>query len=104
METKRKPFSDEELQFMRENSTKMTAVEIAAALGRPYVSVSHKLRDMGLPRKYARWRKTDKWTGCNETCPDFCPYDDCMMPGRYAAIGYKRDFEELFDNERQDDD
>lgn len=95
MNTKR--FTAAEIDFLRENSAKLTTTELAAALGRPYISISQKLRDMGLPRKLcAQGRKTDKWTGCNKTCPDFCPYDDCRMPVDEAAINYREDFKELF--------
>jgi len=25
------------------------------------------------------------WSGCPETCPDYCPYADCTMPPEIAA-------------------
>lgn len=26
------------------------------------------------------------WHGCQETCPDYCPYDECLMPAYLAGI------------------
>lgn len=26
------------------------------------------------------------WHGCEETCPDYCPYEDCMMPQDIAIL------------------
>lgn len=26
------------------------------------------------------------WHGCEETCPDYCPYGECLMPAYLAGI------------------
>lgn len=26
------------------------------------------------------------WHGCQETCPDYCPYGECLMPAYLAGI------------------
>lgn len=26
------------------------------------------------------------WQGCQETCPDYCPYGECLMPAYLAGI------------------
>ena len=26
------------------------------------------------------------WHGCDETCPDYCPYGECLMPAYLAGI------------------
>lgn len=29
--------------------------------------------------------KPTQWMGCNQTCPDYCPYDECLMPATECA-------------------
>lgn len=32
-------------------------------------------------RQRANYRpRREKWQGCEETCPEYCPYKDCMRP------------------------
>lgn len=32
------------------------------------------------PIKGANNGRLKIWRGCNETCPDFCPYEECEKP------------------------
>ena len=95
-----KPFTDEELKFIRENSAGMFVDEIAAALNRPYASVIRRIHEEKLPmRRKISGPRGPQWRGCNKTCPDFCPYEDCMMPTYMAAENIEEDFKlkELFE-------
>lgn len=79
----------------------MTISELADELGRPYSSVAHKLLTMGIQAKpVAHEAPPQEWWGCEKTCPDYCPYKDCKMPTKFAAIGYREDFKELFEDDK----
>lgn len=96
-----KPFTQEEVDFLRRNSADMTTSELAKRLDRPCISVAQKVKTMGLPRKVgAQGPYGNKWKGCDKTCPDYCPYPDCRMPAYEAAINYREDFhfKEFFDD------
>lgn len=36
-------------------------------------------------------KSKEKWHGCEETCPDYCPYSDCLKPYQDLVYtnGYK---------------
>lgn len=75
----RRLFTVSDVQFLRENCDKMSVEEMANALGRPYISVYIKLHREALTFISKRGRPA-VWHGCNETCPDYCPYPDCYKP------------------------
>lgn len=95
-----RPFTDEELKYMIEHGEDKP-VDIARELGRPYPSIIKKLRDLGIRRENEIGPKGPRWHDCDKTCPEFCPYPDCMMPEAEAIKGIKAEFmlKELFKDE-----
>jgi len=55
--TTRKPFTKEEIKFLRENKDKLTNEELAKKLGRSVDSVTHKLSRAGIARENYEWTK-----------------------------------------------
>lgn len=38
-------------------------------------------REKDRARQRAKYQpKRERWMGCDETCPEYCPYKDCMRP------------------------
>lgn len=66
-------------QYLKDNYKTMTVQQMADALGRTPTSVFVKCKGMGLKIIDSRGRPPE-WHGCDETCPDYCPYPDCYKP------------------------
>lgn len=70
-------FTAEDEKILRDTS--ISAKKAGLALGCAATTVRHwRDRHGVLTRRY--------WHGCQETCPEYCPYEDCMMPQDIAIL------------------
>ena len=74
---------------MRQQYIERKAAGICVRCGKKAV-VSKKLHCkeclVKVERAYAaKQQKVKTWAECEMTCPDFCPFDECKMPGHVAA-------------------
>lgn len=74
-------FTASEDQYLRENYKDKPTAALSQQLGRSYQSVWRRCKMLGItPIAGANNGRPKIWRGCNETCPDFCPYDECEKP------------------------
>ena len=65
-----------------------TAQEVADMLGVTVLQVRNRRKYQETVVRSGR-RSYGVWHGCNQTCPDFCPYDECFMPSDECAKSLK---------------
>lgn len=75
----KRKYTASDRQYLKDNYKTMTVQQMADALGRTPASVFVKCKGMGLEIIDGRGRPPE-WHGCDETCPDYCPYPDCYKP------------------------
>lgn len=77
----RRKFTASEDQFLRENYAQKTTEELSRKLGRSYQSIYNRCHLLGItPLKGSSDGRPLLWHGCDETCPERCPYNDCLKP------------------------
>ena len=76
---------DYELEILK--SGEWSDREIADMLGVTVHTVQS--RRYAIKKAEAKKGKPTRWVGCNQTCPDFCPYDECLMPSDECAKSLK---------------
>lgn len=77
----RRKFSASEDQFLRENYATTPIEGLSRKLGRSYQSVYNRCKILNIvPIKGSIDGRPKVWKGCQETCPFWCPYNDCMKP------------------------
>lgn len=97
--------TDEIKDYIRAHSADMTIKEMVTSLGLSYQTVYQFYKKEKIPYKISRFgRKDGVWKGCDRTCPDYCPYPDCILPTADAVVGYEDDFNirELFERTRNE--
>lgn len=93
MTEKRRGVTQSEIDFVLDSAGKMTRRQLAEALGRPYSTIEKIIITHGVRAKNSPTRPQGRaWQGCEKTCPDFCPYDDCLMPVQLAARNFEEEF------------
>lgn len=76
-----KKFSASEDQFLRENYACKSTAALSKELGRSYQVVWRRCVRLNIaPLRGSYDGRPKKWCGCDETCPEFCPYDKCEKP------------------------
>lgn len=71
----------ESIKTMYQNGC--TISEISKELGRTYASTYSIIKKMSIGKKYD-YSNGETWTKCKLTCPDYCPYKDCILPSTLA--------------------
>ena len=89
-------WTTEKISYLRENSSKLTRGELAKTLGVSESSVANMIAKLGYEGKRKR---RAKYRGCNETCPDHCPYDDCVRPANTIHCDLRELFGDRWDKE-----
>ena len=70
-------FTAEEEKILRDTSISVKKAGLAIGCSPTTVRLWRDRHGV-LTRRY--------WHGCQETCPDYCPYGECLMPAYLAGI------------------
>lgn len=84
--------TDEIATYIRQHAGEMTVNELANILDIKYQTVYLFCRRENIVCKMDNVGRGRAWHGCDKTCPDFCPYEDCRMPARLAVMDYEHEF------------
>lgn len=77
-------FSEDELDYIIKNSTRLTPFEMGAALGRAEKSIRQKLYKLGLPIKNKKPRSAEEAAGTSKVCRN-CIYS-AMVGGNSSRL------------------